>query len=238
MQKNRRIKSILLGGLFSLFVPLAAYLYLRYEGHDGHIKLPPVYGIEKIDSHAVEGKMVYDTSYHTLSNLTLVNQLGDTLSLNETLKGKILVLGFFFTSCHTICPVINNNMKLLNKAFLKNDTAIRFLSISVDPEHDSVSQLREYADRMHANHDKWYFLTGDKKAIYDFARNELQLKLQEGDGSADDFIHPEQLTLIDKYRNIRGYYNGLDSDKVRLCAEDITYLLVEKNKLHEKRKRD
>jgi protein SCO1/2 len=128
-------------------------------------------------------------------------------------------------------------MKLLNKAFLKNDSSVRFISISVDPSTDSIPRLRTYADKYHANHDKWYFLTGDKKQIYNFARNELKLELTEGDGGENDFIHPDKFTLIDKYRNIRGYYNGLDSDIVRLCAEDITYLMLEKNKLHEKRTR-
>jgi protein SCO1/2 len=128
-------------------------------------------------------------------------------------------------------------MKLLNKAFIKNDTSVRFLSISVDPLRDSVSKLRTYADQQHANHDKWFFLTGNKKAIYQYARKELFLDLVDGDGGVDDFIHPEQFILLDKYRNIRGYYNGLDSDKVRLCAEDITYLMLEKNKLHEKSRR-
>lgn len=229
-------KSILLGGLFSVFVPLGAYLFLKLNGHDGHLKLPPVYGIERIDSHLVDGKYIRDTQYHEVRNITLRNQLGNSIALNDSLKGKILVVNFFFTSCTTVCPQLMKNMQLLNKAFLKNDTSIRFISISVDPETDSVPRLRRYADRLHPNHDKWFFLTGDKQSIYDYARHELNLPLTEGDGGLDDFIHPEQFTLIDKYRNIRGYYNGLDSDKVRLCAEDITYLMLEKNKLHEKRR--
>lgn len=235
MKFNVRPKSILLGGLFSLFVPLGAYLYLRLNGHDGHMKLPPFYGIERVDTHLVNGKTILDTQYHEVRDLRLFSQLGDTVSINDSLKGKILVINFFFTSCTAICPQLMKNMQLLNKAFVKNDTSIRFLSISVDPETDSVPRLRKYADRLHPNHDKWLFLTGDKQAIYAYARHELNLPITEGDGGANDFIHPDQFTLVDKYRNIRGYYNGLDSDKVRLCAEDITYLMLEKNKLHEKR---
>jgi protein SCO1/2 len=127
-------------------------------------------------------------------------------------------------------------LKLLNKAYRKNDTAIRFLSISVDPETDSVARLRQYADRLDVNHDKWFFLTGNKQQIYAYARKELFLDLPKGDGGKDDFIHPDQFVLIDKYRNIRGYYNGLDSNIVRLCAEDAAYLIVEKNTIHEKKR--
>ncbi len=237
MKKSGRLKSFLIGGLFSLFVPLAAYLFLKMKGHDGHIKLPAYYGIDRVDSQLVDGAMRRDTVYHTVGELRLINQIGDTLSLNEDLKGKILVVNFFFTSCQTICPELSKNMNLLNKAFKKNDTSVRFVSISVDPDNDSVPRLRLYADKLNVNHDKWFFLTGDKKSIYDYARKELRLSLTEGDGGKDDFIHPEQFTLLDKYRNIRGYYNGLDSDRVRFCAEDIAYLMVEKNKLHEKKKR-
>ena len=125
---------------------------------------------------------------------------------------------------------------MLNKAFVKNDSSMRFVSLSVDPRTDSVPRLRRYADRMQANHDKWFFLTGDKAAIYHYARKELYLQLPDGAGDADDFIHPEQIVLLDKYRNIRGYYNGLDSEQVRHCAEDITYLMLEKNKLHERKR--
>ncbi|MGI9192133.1 MAG: SCO family protein [Chitinophagaceae bacterium] len=233
---SRRIKSVLIGGLFSAFVPIAAYLYLRMHGHDGHIKLPKVYGIDRIDTVQREGQTAYDTTWHTCSNLKLINQLGDTVGLNETYAGKILVVNFFFTQCQTICPVQSKNMKLLNKAFKKNDTSVRFISMTVDPVNDSVPVLRAYADRYEANHDKWNFVTAPKDVIYNFARQELFLNLPLTDSSKNDFIHPEQFVLIDKYRNIRGYYNGLDSNDVRRCAEDIAYLMVEKNRLHEKRK--
>lgn len=228
-------RSIFIGGLFSLFVPVGAYLYLRLNGHDGHVILPSTFYVDKIDSTVQEDVMVYDTTFHQVAELALMNQLGDSIKLNEDLQGKILVVQFFFTSCTTICPVMTKNMQLLNKAFKKNDSSMRFVSISVDPATDSVPRLRAYADKVHANHDKWFFTTGDKQAIYHYARKELDLQLVDGDGGVDDFIHPEQFVLLDKYRNIRGYYNGLDSEKVRLCAEDITYLMLEKNKKHEKR---
>lgn len=234
MLQNSRLRSILLGGLFSLFVPLGAYYFLRWNGHDGHVKLPKVYGIEKVDSQRVNDQWKYDTTYHTTAELSLINQLGDSLRINKDLEGKIVVVNFFFTSCTTICPELSKNMKLLNYAFRKNDSSVRFVSISVDPLIDSMPRLRKYADKQEANHDKWFFCTGKKDEIYQYARQELQLQLPKGNGDANDFIHPEQFVLLDKYRNIRGYYNGLDSNKVRLCAEDITYLMLEKNKLHEK----
>ncbi|MEZ5046670.1 MAG: SCO family protein [Chitinophagaceae bacterium] len=230
MQSAKKIRSVLLGSFFSFLVPLLAFLYLKYKGHDGHIAMPKHYVIDSIAQNIRDNKNVPDTFFHQISNLKLLNQLGDSIGLVQNFEGKILVVNFFFTTCQTICPTLTKNMALLNKAFIKNDTALRFVSISVDPITDSVNRLRMYADKYHANHDKWFFATGNKKEIYAFARQELQLNLDEGSGDENDFIHPEKFVLIDKYRNIRGYYNGLDSNNVRLCAEDIARLIVEKKK--------
>jgi protein SCO1/2 len=231
-----RIRSIFFGALFTVLVPLGAYIYLKSNGYNGRIPLPKQYGIEKVVLVEKDGKTVKDTLYRTLHDLKLQNQLGDSISLNKDLKGKILIMNFFFTSCQTICPTLTRNMQLLTKALKKQDSSLQFISISVDPETDSVLRLRTYADKWGVNHDKWFFMTGNKESIYEYARTELELKLPGKPTTGNDFIHPEQIVLIDKYRNIRGYYNGLDSDKVRLCAEDVAYLLVERNREHEVKK--
>lgn len=234
--KKGKIRSLILGGLLTVFVPTIAYLYLKSNGYNGRIPLPKHYGIEQIISSNKDGKPFKDTVYRTLRELKLMNQLGDSISLNKDLEGKILVMNFFFTSCQTICPVLTKNMKMLTKALKKRDSTMQFISISVDPEHDSLLPLRHYADKYDVNHDKWYFMAGNKEDVYDYARNQLELKVPAKTPGQDDFIHPEQIVLIDKYRNIRGYYNGLDSDQVRLVAEDISYLLVERNTEHEQEK--
>ncbi|HMN32375.1 MAG: SCO family protein [Chitinophagaceae bacterium] len=222
------MKSLFFGALFSFLIPLIAFLIYRHQVLKSNAKFPDFFGA-KIDSQLVNGKMQYDTIFHNTRNLELINQLGDTISLNETFKDKILVIDFIFTSCATICPTLTSNMNLLNRAYKKNDTSVRFISITVDTEHDFVPQLRMYADKQNANHDKWFFCTGNKKDIYEFARKELMLTLPDGNGDEDDFIHPDQFVLLDQNRNVRGYYDGLDSNKVRLCAEDIAFLILENN---------
>jgi len=227
MQKRNKLKSLFFGLLFSFLVPLGAYLFLKFSGHDGRMPLPKFYGIEKIDSPLVDGKIKPDTVYRLVKDLKLVNQLGDSISLNETLKGKILVMNFFKTVNDEESKVITNCVRLLNKAFLKNDSTMRFVSISIDSKNDTILALRSYADNQKANHDKWLFCNGSDSSIQNYLQNELEL--QKNDYS--------KIVLIDKYRNIRGYYNGLDSNNVRLCAEDISYLMVEKNLYHEKNRR-
>jgi protein SCO1/2 len=148
-----------------------------------------------------------------------------------------LVIDFFFINCPSVCQKLTGNMTMLQRAFRKNprmetslESDVQFLSITVDPAHDTFPAMRAYADRFYANHDHWWFLTGDKQIIYNFARNELKVAVGPGDGGADDFIHTEKLTLIDRERHIRGYYDGLDTADVRRCADDIVLLTLEKEK--------
>jgi protein SCO1/2 len=120
-------------------------------------------------------------------------------------------------------------MKKLQNSFLKNDTIVQFVSISVDPEHDSVPQLRRFADRFNANHDSWWFVTGNKKEIYDFAFNDL--KASVADANVDTaFIHTENFFLLDSNHVVRGWYNGFDTLKLARLAMDIPTLMLEKDR--------
>src|ERR1035438_6761887 len=121
----------------------------------------------------------------------------------------MLVIDFFFTTCPSICPLLSANMRKLQASYKKDpkkeaslDTVVQFISITVNPERDSFQVMRAYADRFGVNHDHWWFLTGDKKTIYNFARNELKVTVGPGDGGADDFIHTEKIVLLDKDRFI------------------------------------
>lgn len=235
MLQKKTNKEFILALAVAVLLPLS--FYIAGSLHYNTKFLPRYYIAEGVDSHKVSGKMKYDTIYHRVADLRLTNQLGKLISTDSTLKDKILVVDFFFVNCASICPHLTRNMGVLQKAYSKNtkienslDTAVQFLSLTVNPSHDSAKVLREYADRYHANHDHWWFLTGDKKVIYNFARNELFVSVQPGDGGDDDFIHTEKFVLIDKHRHIRGYYNGLDSNDLKKCADDIGWLVLEKEK--------
>jgi protein SCO1/2 len=128
-------------------------------------------------------------------------------------------------------------MVLLQNAFRRDkkkersmNEDVHLISITVNPERDSFPALRAYADRYGVNHDYWWFLTGDKKLIYDYARNQLGLSVQPGDGGADDFIHTEKIVILDKDRFVRGYYDGLDSSAIGKAAYDISLLTMEKKR--------
>ncbi|MBZ0098258.1 MAG: SCO family protein, partial [Taibaiella sp.] len=107
---------------------------------------------------------------------------------------------------------------------------VHLVSISVDPEKDSVPALRLYADQHGADHDHWWFLTGERDKIYNYAYNELHVVMGREEEGIDKFIHTQKLVLLDKDRHIRGYYDGIDTAELRRCADDIILLTLEKKR--------
>ena len=233
-------KKALLSLCIVALLPVVSYLIVKSASDDA-VVMPRHYFPDSVINKIVDGKTVTDTVWHRLDNISLINQLGDTVSLDD-INGSIIIADFFFTRCPSICPTLTKNMKELQDAMKMKDyrrkidsSYVRFISFSVDPERDSVAALKRYADKYAVNHDTWWFLTGDKKKIYDYALNELKRGLQDGNGVDTNFIHTEKFVLIDKNRIVRGYYNGLDSASMSKLAEDLTLLMLEKDK-NKKRK--
>lgn len=236
MTKKNSNKKFWIGIAVACLLPLSFYLIAKLLKKD-HIIMPHYFRADKVDSISADGKMNYDTSFHQTKELELTNQLGDEVKMNEDLKGKIIIINFFFTHCPNVCPQLTRNMAMFQKAFRKDAKKefriadeIQLVSITVDPTRDSFQALRVYADKFGVDHDHWWFLTGDKKTIYDYARNELGLATGAGDGGAEDFIHTEKIIVLDKERFIRGYYDGLDTASLKKCADDVVLLTLEKKR--------
>lgn len=198
--------------------------------------MPARFFPDSVVNKVVDGKTVTDTVWHRVANIALRNQLNDSVSLDD-INGSIIIADYIFTRCPSICPTLTKSMKSLQDAMKMKDlrrridsSYVRFISFTVDPERDSPDVLKKYADKYGVNHDTWWFLTGDKKKIYDYALNELKLGLQDGEGVDSNFIHTEKFVLIDKERIVRGYYNGTDTNSMSKLAEDLTLLMLEKDK--------
>lgn len=239
MAQKQSNNKFLIGIAVAFLLPLSLYLIVS-KLSKGKIKIPHHYIVDRVDT-TPGNPPVLDTVYHQVGDLVLTNQLGEKVSLNKDLKDKMVVIDFFFTECSSTCPKLSRSMHNLQAGFKKDpkkestlNDEIQFISITVMPEHDSFQVLRTYADRYDANPDHWWFLTGDKKAIYEFARKELGISTGPGDGGAEDFIHTEKFVLLDKNRFIRGYYNGLNDTDVRKCADDIVLLTLEKDRRKKK----
>jgi len=198
--------------------------------------MPRRYYADSVVTTLKDGKESTDTVWHKVANINLTNQLGDAVSL-DSLRGKVLVADFFFTHCGSICPALTHNMKRLQDAIKLKDerkaidtTFVQFLSFSIDPERDSATVLKTYADRYGVNPDVWWLLTGPKKSIYDFAFEELKVDKYNNEPIDSSFVHTSRFTLMDRERVIRGYYNGLDTADMERLANDLVLLALEKDK--------
>ncbi|AMC11123.1 photosynthetic protein synthase II [Lutibacter profundi] len=196
-------------------------IYLIYSLLTPEKKLP-IYNPADVNPKLVDESMIHIRRNHKVANFKLINQNGDTIT-QEDYKDKIYVADFFFTRCQTICPIMTNNIGKLQEVF-KNDNDIKFLSLSVTPEMDSIPILREYANRKGVIDAKWNITTGDKKHIYELARKSYFAVLDEGDGGVQDFIHTENFILVDKKKQIRGFYDGTDSKDMQRLIADIKIL--------------
>ncbi len=221
-------KKSVLALLLAIAMPLTGYFIVKYYSKDA-VHIPGRYFMpDTVLVSTKNGKTITDTVWHKVKNIEFTNQLGKKVSLDD-LKGRILVIDFFFTKCPSICPGLTRSMKRLQDSFTKNDSIVQFLSISIDPDTDSVPRLRAYADHYGVNHDTWWFLTGNKEEIYDFALNEIKASIADSEVDTA-FIHTENFFLLDSSRVVRGWYNGFDSVKLAKLAGDIPLLMLEKNK--------
>ncbi len=185
-------------------------------------KTLPVYSPSDVNPRLVDYSIQHIKSNHTIADFNLIDQNGNTVT-NDTYKDKIYVADFFFTRCATICPIMTNNMLELQKIY-QNDDDIMLLSHSVTPIMDSVPILNMYANNKGIIDSKWHITTGEKKHIYDLARKSYFATLDEGDGGDQDFIHTEQFILVDKKRQIRGFYDGTDKEELERIKGDIEIL--------------
>ena len=214
-----------------LFIPGVAYLILR-TGSNNYQRLE-VFGPKEPITKTENGKTHIDTLYHTISDFSFIGH-DSSLVTQELFKNKIYVADFFFTTCKSICPKMSNNLMRVQNEF-KDDNNILLLSHTVDPEHDTPTVLQEYAKKHNVISGKWFFVTGDKKQLYDMARNSYFITAMEGDGGPDDFIHSEQVALIDKDRRIRGFYDGTDYNEITRLIEEVKVLRLEYEKQTDKK---
>ncbi|GAA3765526.1 SCO family protein [Flavobacterium ginsengiterrae] len=165
----------------------------------------------------------------------LTNQDNVKIS-NETYKGKVYVLEFFFTTCPSICPKMNMSMLEIEKTFFGNKN-FGIVSITIDPVHDTPQVLKDHAKLLGVRSSTWNFLTGDKATIMDLSNKGFNLYAGENSKVSGGFEHSGLFALIDKDGNIRCrkdefgnpniYYDGLDKKGVRDIQQDIKILLEE-----------
>lgn len=144
---------------------------------------------------------------HAIPAFQLTDQVGNRVS-ETTVKGKIYIANFFFTACGSVCPRMMGNLAKVQAAFAR-DTNVMILSHTVTPDLDSVAVLNRYAAKHSIKQPQWRLLTGNKDTIYHLARKAYFADEQQGFyRGTNDFLHTENMVLIDREGHIRGVYNG------------------------------
>lgn len=195
-------------------------------GRKQETRVLPFYTSADFTPHWIEHNSLMYTSIHTIPSFQFTDQ--DNQSITEkTFTGKIYVADFFFTACPGICKRLTTNLTLVQTAF-KNDNDILLLSHSVTPETDDVPRLQQYADTYGVIKSKWHLVTGKREEIYGIARNAYFADEDMGvKKNANDFLHTENMLLIDKHRRIRGVYKGTSVKDINDLIADIKTLKLE-----------
>jgi protein SCO1/2 len=237
-------KTAIIGILMALVLPLTGYFIVKQYSKDV-TPMPRRYIYDSVATSMRNGKQEVDTLWHRLPDFRLTNQLGRTVTWDslkvkgvdgEPARNKVVVASFFFTHCPTICPRMTDNLMRLQNGLSSGQRVgdqqakfVQMLSFSVDPERDSVPALKAWANRWGIDPDKWWLLTGDKRAIYDLSINHMKLLAEDGKGIDTNFLHTDLVVLIDGNRNIRGYYHGLDTASIGQLSRDLILVSLEKD---------
>jgi protein SCO1/2 len=192
-------------------------------------KLPVINPVD-VHEEMVDPELLRLGYGHKIGTFSFTDQDGRAIS-SKDVRGKVYVAEYFFTTCKSICPVMNQQMKRVHKAFGESEDVL-ILSYTVDPETDDVEKMKRYAvDHGVQPGDRWHFLTGEKTELYDLARKSyFVLKPAEAQNLGDagsDFIHTNNFVLVDRESRIRGYYDGTSEKEVDKLIRDIQILLEE-----------
>lgn len=175
-------------------------------------------------SHGCEqqNKVDFPILGEVTQDFSFTNQDNETVT-NATFENKIYVTDFFFTTCPSICPVMKRQMHRVYEA-IKTVPDIVLLSHTIDPEHDTVQILSQYANGLGIDAAKWHLVTGDQDAIFAMAKHYM-LGVMKNEEVPGGYLHSGSFVLVDKDKKIRGYYNGTKQEEVDELIEDLKMMV-------------
>ena len=203
--------------------PFFLLLFIFISCDEVSKKQLPIYNPTDFNPKLVDKSIRNVSDNHRVKDFNLINQNGIKVS-SKDYENKIYVVDFFFTTCPSICPIMTNNMLLIQEEFVQNND-IMLLSMSVTPEIDNVEVLKKYAIEKGVIDSKWNITTGSKKHIYELARKSYFAVLDQGDGGLQDFIHTPNFILVDTKKQIRGIYDGTVENEISRLIQDINILV-------------
>jgi len=207
-----------------LFYFATALIAFQSCSDTSNTKLPILGNREPVE-RIVDGKTVIDTVYQTISAFSYLNQ--DSLPVtDQDFDGKIYVADFFFTSCNTICPIMQRNLLDVYKKF-KGNPKVKLLSHSIDVKYDLPSRLKTYASKLCLEGNQWEFVHGSRDSIFNIAAKNYLVSAFEDSSDPQGLVHQGWFILIDTKKQLRGAYDGTKAEQVKQLMEDMEKLLIE-----------
>ena len=216
MNMSSRLKSVVIT-FFIIGIPVLFMVVMKC-GRTVYKALPHLGNFRGIEPNG-------DTIYHTIDDFEFIDQQGRKVT-NKNFDSCIYVASYFFVTCPDVCPRMNANLQRVYDRY-KDHPRVKFISHTVDPEHDNPEVLYKYAQSLKVNHDKWYFVTGNKDSLYSLAQRSYMIRASEGDAKPVSFIHDQTLVLVDENRHIRATFDGLAPEKMDVLTDAIQLLLTE-----------
>ena len=206
---------------FSLFFILVFFYSCN---HKSKLRVLPYIGNYDVMYDTVDGVEVADTVYPKIPFFSFLNQ--DSLIVtSKSLKGKIWIADFFFTSCPTICPKMTNQMKRLSLKTKDLTSEIQFISFSINPKYDQPTQLKKYRKLYGITSQNWVFLTGNETKTHALGVDYFQVFANKDIASEGGYAHSPAFVLVDKSGYVRGVYVGTETKQVDQLEKDIRKLL-------------
>ena len=187
----------------------------------------PIYNPSDLNPAVVDDDLERVGRGHRIGDFDLIDQWGNKAD-SSLLQGKIYVADFFFTTCPTICIDMGANFQRIQETY-RDEDRFHLVSHTVMPEIDTVEVMHAYGERMGAIKGKWHLLTGEKRELYRMARREYFAVMEQGTSFDEhDFIHTENVILVDEKKRIRGFYDGTSDLDIDRLIGDIQILLDRK----------
>jgi protein SCO1 len=203
---------------------LLAILFLTSCSSDKKVRVLPIVGNYDVEYDTIDGQEVADTIYPKVPTFSYLNQ-DSVLIISKSMKGKVWIADFFFTSCPSICPKMTSQMKRLS--ILTKDLAkhIQFISFSINPTYDTPTRLRAYRKHYGITTKNWHFFTGDEDETHALGVNYFQVFANKDIAEEGGYAHSPAFVLVDKEGYVRGVYIGTDTKQVDLLHKDVRKLL-------------
>ena len=174
-----------------------------YIGISFIILLFGIYTVPKVVDHFTGSKL---HKFDKVPAFEFTDQHGATIT-NESYKGKVYVVEFFFTTCPTICPIMNEKMVTIQNEFFGNPN-FGIASISINPTNDTTKVLKAYADKYKVSSPNWHMLSGkSQEEVFNLAKTGFKLYAGLGSEEVGGFEHSGLFALIDKEGHIRSRYD-------------------------------